>query len=70
MNITIKMKRNSTVNVQAILSTMGVTNIEIFKHYTTCTISQKNVDPDGKINDIFNALGGLNDVKSITQTIK
>ena len=70
MKIVIKLKESSKVDLKKVLSNVdGVSNVEMpDSRHTICDIPQEDVKPGGKIDDIFESLGGTNDVISITLT--
>ena len=67
MKIVIKLKESSKVDLKKVLSTIdGVSNVEIpDNRHAICDIPQEDVKPGGKIDYIFEALGGTSDVEFI-----
>lgn len=67
MKIVIKLKESSRIDLKAVLSGItNVTNVEMpASMYAICDIPQEDIKSGGKIDDIFEALGGTNDVEFI-----
>ena len=67
MKIVIRLKESSKVDLKKVLSSIdGITEVNAARCGATCSIPQEDVKPNGKINDIFEALGGTNNVEFIT----
>lgn len=69
MKIKIELKNSSSVDLKAKLAGMaGVTIVKIDGCRAICDIPQEDIIPNGKIDTIFEALGGTNDVAAIILT--
>ena len=66
MKIVIKLKESSLVDLKKALSSVAdITEINVVDCYASCSIPQEDIKPGGKINDIFEALGGTSDADFI-----
>jgi len=68
MKIKILLKKPARIDLLKRLSSIpDVTDItRIADRWATCNIPQEPIAPGGKIDSIFEALGGINIVESIT----
>ena len=68
MKIVIKLKESSKVDLKKVLSNIdGITEVSVIviDYYATCSIPQEDIKPGGKIDEIFEALGGTGDVEFV-----
>lgn len=66
MKIIIKLKESSKVDLKKVLSSIdGITGVNATRYDATCSTPQEDIKPGGKIDEIFETLGGTSNVDFI-----